>query len=482
VAVAALGLALALSLPVQAKTFHCRAGDVQCLIDAIHTANANGEKNTIRLEAGTYTLTAVDNMTDGPNGLPSVTSTLTIRGEGAETTSIERPSFGPSFRILHAAGDLTLTGLTLRGGSLPPIGQVGGGIFNSGTLTLHDSTLTRNGGGSRQGGAIFNSGTLTLRHCTLSQNSFPLASGNSGGGLYNSGGRVTIAYTTFADNSVEDGGGGLYNNDSGTVTITHTTFADNLAIGGGGALLNVGTATLTHTTFVRNQASGIGNFGTLTLTSSTLRDSTPIFGGSGISNHGSLMILNSTLSGNTAFSGGGGIDNVGRLMILNSTLSGNTALFGGSGGILSRSSGSVALQNTILALNTVEDSPSPDCAGPVTSLGHNLIGDSTGCTLILQPSDLTGDPGLGLFTDNGRPGNGHFPLLPTSQAIDAGDDAACPRRDQLGQRRVNIPGVGTSRCDIGAIEFPGKDDRQHREKDDDHQHDQDLAAAAQAAQ
>jgi hypothetical protein len=33
--------------------------------------------------------------------------------------------------------------------------------------------------------------------------------------------------------------------------------------------------------------------------------------------------------------------------------------------------------------------------------------------------------------------------------------------------------VGTSRCDIGAIAFPGKDD---------HQHDQDLAAAAQAAQ
>jgi hypothetical protein len=62
VAVAALGLALALSLPVQAKTFHCRAGDVQCLIDAINQANANGDKNTIRLEAGTYTLTAVDNV------------------------------------------------------------------------------------------------------------------------------------------------------------------------------------------------------------------------------------------------------------------------------------------------------------------------------------------------------------------------------------------------------------------------------------
>jgi len=33
--VAALGLALALPGAVQAKTFHCDAGDVKCLIDAI---------------------------------------------------------------------------------------------------------------------------------------------------------------------------------------------------------------------------------------------------------------------------------------------------------------------------------------------------------------------------------------------------------------------------------------------------------------
>ena len=132
------------------------------------------------------------------------------------------------------------------------------------------------------------------------------------------------------------------------------------------------------------------------------------------------------------------------------------------------------------------------CSGSVTSLGNNLIGDPTGCTITLQASDLTGDPGLGDFTDNGTPGNGHFPLLSTSQAIDAGNDAVCPRRDQLGQRRVNIPRVGTSRCDIGAIEFPGKHHRRHEENEDHHDkdhrpheenddhHEQDLAAAARA--
>src|SRR5262245_53082009 len=64
--VAALGLALVLSHAVQAKTFLCDGGDVPCLIDAIEEANANGEANTIRLEAGTYPLQESHNDTDGP--------------------------------------------------------------------------------------------------------------------------------------------------------------------------------------------------------------------------------------------------------------------------------------------------------------------------------------------------------------------------------------------------------------------------------
>jgi hypothetical protein len=92
---------------------------------------------------------------------------------------------------------------------------------------------------------------------------------------------------------------------------------------------------------------------------------------------------------------------------------------------------------------------------PVNSLGTNLIGDPTGCAITLLPTDLTGDPGLGDFTDDGTPGNGHFPLLPGSPAIDAGNDAFCPPTDQLGQRRVGP-------CDIGAIEFKGKHHKQTR--------------------
>ena len=78
---------------------------------------------------------------------------------------------------------------------------------------------------------------------------------------------------------------------------------------------------------------------------------------------------------------------------------------------------------------------------------------NTGCTLtpldsdVIAPSDGMDDLGLSAFLlDNGTPGHGHFPLLPTSLAIDAGNDAACPATDQLREERVGP-------CDIGAVEF-----------------------------
>ena len=141
--------------------------------------------------------------------------------------------------------------------------------------------------------------------------------------------------------------------------------------------------------------------------------------------------------------------------LTNSTLTDNTA---NDGGIYSQD-GSITLQNTIVALNTAIFTSSKDCFGTVTSLGTNLIGDLTGCT-ITRPQgggDLTGDPGLDTFTDDGTPGHRHFPLLETSQAIDAGNDVACPPTDQLGQPRVD-------QCDIGAIEFQPNDTTRQRSR------------------
>jgi hypothetical protein len=285
-AVAALGLALALPRAAQAKTFQCGAGDVLCLIDAINAANAHGEKNTIRLEAGTYTLTAPDNTgaDNNDNGLPVITSTLTITGHGAETTIIERAASAPLFRILQVevAGTLTLKRLTIRGG----ISATGGGVRNSGTLALAHTTVANNGA-ANGGGIVTSGGTVTIAHSIIADNS----SGTAGGGLLCFGpSQVTVTATTVARNKAEGGAGialGLSPSDadSPSVIITDSTIANNrtfLENAGGGISLAKGTLVITNTTITANtgfapppfagsSGGGIANFqGTLLLINSTL--------------------------------------------------------------------------------------------------------------------------------------------------------------------------------------------------------------------
>ena len=289
-------------------------------------------------------------------------------------------------------------------------------VATAGSLTLKELTLRGGIGGRPGGGAIVNDGTLTILHCTLTGN---FAGPDSPGGAISSSsiGPVTIIGSTLTDNFGDTAGGiafGCGGNLSCTLTIRNSTLARNRAPFGGGGAIRAG--------------------GTVTITNSTLTDNSAGIGGA-IATGGTVTITNSTLADNHAARFSPPDHGIG-------------------GGIIAAEGATVKLLNTILARNTVgSGGVGPDCDGPVTSLGNNIVGDASGCTLTLQSSDLTGDPGLDAFTDNGKPGNGHVPLLPTSQAIDAGNDAVCPRRDQLGQRRINIRGVGTSICDIGAIEF-----------------------------
>src|SRR4051812_6845403 len=110
------------------------------LREAISSANRNFSvdactagrgSDRIILPAGTYTLRTVDNLgSDGPNGLPSITSTMSIDPHGDSTAVIERASDAPLFRIFHVGrGALALFDVTIKGGDPGP-GQEGGGLFN----------------------------------------------------------------------------------------------------------------------------------------------------------------------------------------------------------------------------------------------------------------------------------------------------------------------------------------------------------------
>jgi hypothetical protein len=114
------------------------------------------------LAAGTYTLTAINNITiDGPNGLPFITTPLTIKSTMAAPTIIERSIVASDFRLFQFAGtgDLSLDGHTLRNvlGAYSNLGPVvlvnslragnihglGAGVSNNSIMTIVNSTLSR---------------------------------------------------------------------------------------------------------------------------------------------------------------------------------------------------------------------------------------------------------------------------------------------------------------------------------------------------
>ena len=388
----------------EAKKFSCEGGDAACLIDAISAANANGKANTITLAAGIYTLTAAGS--DGQTGLPVITGDLTIVGEGAETTVIERSGSAVPFRLFLVTGDLALQDITLRGGG----GLVGG------TPSI------------AEGGCILSRGHLAITDSIITQ-----CQARDGAGVHAIEG--TIANSTIAGNTAGVRGGGVF---GGSLHIENTTIESNVALFGGGIDVDAfggDNTTIVNSTLSRNSASR----GSAVHVGPP--PDAPIFPPQTFT--GKVTIENSTIAENASrdipFSG----------RALNTDQQGPT----------------ITVKDSILANNT--PTATADCPTfAVTSLGFNVVGNAATCPQFLHSTDIQGDPHLASFVDEGTPGHGYFPLLPDSLAIDAGGVPAhhsstsgkpgnnephapkgdCPKFDQIGQRRVD-------RCDIGAIEF-----------------------------
>jgi hypothetical protein len=274
----------------------------------------------------------------------------------------------------------------------------------------------------RRGLTVSEDATAIVGHFTI-QN----GSAGEGGGVFNQG-ALTLNRVTVTNNSADYGGGICSSHDFDPVmlTLNLTTVSNNSASRDGGGISCNGTSVLNGSSVSGN--TGGGNTG-----------------GGGINNGGTLILNNSTISSNSSPGPGGGINNFDSLSLNNSTVSGNMAAAGG--GIHSYG-GAVSMENTILAANV--GGTGPDCSGFIGSLGHNLIGNTSGCTFTPGTGDLTNvSANVGRLI--GSPG--YHPLLLESPAIDAGNPAGCT--DHLGyplgadQRGA----VRLGRCDIGAYEY-----------------------------
>src|SRR5580700_129928 len=361
---------------------NCKTKNTACATIG-HAISLAASGDTIQIAAATYQ----ENL-----GIPF---NLRLNGAKAATTIVDGTNTANVFTV-GTGISLTLSNLTIKNG----VGYSGGGgVDNSGTLTVNQSNFYTNT--ALSGGAILNTGTVTISNTNFSGNS-PYFFGHSAScGAIDNRGAMTITASTFFNNYAN-------NNDTS-----------------GGAICNGGTLTITRSTFSTNSSQG-NNGG---------------YGGAIYNYAGTLSVTNSTFSQNSATTSGGAIySQGGTVEISNSTFGTNPATSGGDGGTLSNVGGSVLIQNSIVA----NSGYGGNCAGTITSDGYNLSSDSS-CNFS-GPGDLNGaNPRLGALRSNGGPTQ-TMALQKTSPALDAGNPGGC--RDFAGnllttdQRGLPRPGGG----------------------------------------
>jgi hypothetical protein len=211
------------------------------------------------------------------------------------TTVSENQAGGGGGGVFNA-GTMTLNLATIADNQA----DSAGGILNQGALTVVDTTVSGNASVGEAGGLSNHPGaTASLTRTTLEGNN---VTSGSGGGIANSG-TITLIDTTVSGNQVRWHGGGIFQN--GSMVLTNSTISGNTAVYGGG-LQNFapGWLTLTNSTVSGNSATeasggGIVNEASMSLLSSTVAaNSAADIGSTAIWNTGAATSRNTLIVGN----------------------------------------------------------------------------------------------------------------------------------------------------------------------------------------
>ncbi|HEY3840209.1 MAG TPA: choice-of-anchor Q domain-containing protein [Bryobacteraceae bacterium] len=408
----------------------------------------------------------------------TINQNLAVNGPGASNLSLNG-NLSNTVLTISAAAQVNVTGVTITGGALTsPFGGMGGGIANSGTLTLINTVVSGNTASvlrDGNGGGISNSGMLTIINSAITGNTASSTDfGGEGGGIYNTSTLVVVnsSFTGNAAASNNATGGAIYS--TGTVVLTNSVVSANSSAGRAAGIYSTGSLTISNTRISANVAGanggGIYTSGTASVANTTLSENT-CFGpgtavGGGVYNSGTLTLSNSTLAGNSCTSlsavTGAGLYNVGTVWLTNDTLSGNTGNSSngpGTGNGLSNDTGGVmTIKSTILANGTANCFAT--AGSSVFSAGFNLADDTTCAALLTNAGDLNNVP-AGLdpagLKDNGGPTQ-TIAIVAGSPAIDAVPvvpGGSCTAADggtpvTTDQRSVSRP-QGAA-CDMGAFE------------------------------
>jgi hypothetical protein len=337
---------------------------------------------------------------------------FSILGPGAANLTLRRSVADgtPAFRILtiESHGTVHISGLTLSNG-IAPVGTPsrGGGLaLLSGHASLTDCVVSGNSAGSAGfGGGVYTEvdSSLELDNCVISGNE----AGN-GGGIFNSG-SLTVNYCTIAENnarSTSGGGGGIFNGGNGNMTVLNSAIINNRSSASGGGVFHNGdfVSAIINSTISGNSANGTGK----------IPINKPM-GGGGICTLSTLSVTNSTITSNTALSVGGGnytvaVGSASKTQLAGSILAGNSAPSGpdDSGQLISQGYNLIG-NTTGASITGVTDhnllnidprlGPLAQNGGPTQT--HALLSDSPALD---AGTDAVVGPPLNLQTDQrGRP-------------------------------------------------------------------------------
>ncbi len=303
-----------------------------------NTLRAKNDPNRITVLAGSAN-GGVNRLFMNTTGSVLALNNLTISGGVGEVDGTQNSTSTNGGGILNQ-GALTLINMVVQNstsaGGATPVGGKGGGIYNTGTAYIYDSSILNNTATSiatatnkspdaGQGGGIWNGGALGVMTIDRSQINGNTVNGSSdvgnamlGGGIYNaatltierseiSGNKATGA--TIDKNAVK--GAGIFNSsilNMANCTIAENTldtanvkidYAHGLTWGSyGSGIYNSGDIISYYNTFVNNQAKvfDASFWNSLTLKAVNLESMAAFYNADG----GSLKLSNSILAENMA--------------------------------------------------------------------------------------------------------------------------------------------------------------------------------------
>lgn len=313
-------------------------------------------KERYELIEGDYIIKVQDTITESQNIVVEDVPGLTIAGKVPEDSSDTKQVNGNGKSITFKC-DTTLKNLEFKSFEASSISAGPVTIYNGTEVEAEYVKVTNCTNTNGHGGGIYNAGTLTLTNCTISgcKATADSSSNGWGGGIYNSyGSSLTLEESTVEDNEAAHGGG-IFIDNGCTAQITDSIIQSNTAKStvstgmGGGIFVNDGgslTLSGSGSKVIQNTAD-----------SSTIPSSSTIdknaYGG-GIFCYGSMAMTDGTISENTLVAGssdakyGGGI----ALVAIGPT---SSSTFEMSGGTISKNSaklgGGISTQGINLTLS-----------------------------------------------------------------------------------------------------------------------------------